>query len=148
VAWRLINSLSPFEHWEEAMRVLQPAGWDRPKGYSNGIEAEGRLVFVAGQIGWDNGVFKASDFAGQFRQVLVNTLAVLKEAGAGPEHIVRMTWFVTSRDEYEASLREIGAAWRELMGKVYPTMAVIIVSGLVERQAKVEIETTAVVPRG
>ncbi len=130
------------------MRVLQPAGWDRPKGYSNGIEAEGRLVFVAGQIGWDNGVFKASDFAGQFRQVLVNTLAVLKEAGAGPEHIVRMTWFVTSRDEYEASLREIGAAWRELMGKVYPTMAVIIVSGLVERQAKVEIETTAVVPRG
>ena len=129
------------------MRVLQPAGWERPKGYSNGIEADGRLVFVAGQIGWDNGVFKAADFAGQFRQVLVNTLAVLKEAGAGPEHIVRMTWFVTSRDEYEASLREIGAAWRELMGKVYPTMAVIIVSGLVERQAKVEIETTAVVPR-
>jgi enamine deaminase RidA (YjgF/YER057c/UK114 family) len=130
------------------MRVLQPAGWERPKGYSNGIEAEGRLVFVAGQIGWDNGVFKAADFAGQFRQVLVNTIAVLKEAGAGPEHIVRMTWFVTSRDEYEASLKEIGAAWRELMGKVYPTMAVIIVSGLVERQAKVEIETTAVVPRG
>lgn len=129
------------------MRVLQPAGWERPKGYSNGIEAEGRMVFVAGQIGWDNGVFKAADFGGQFRQVLVNTLAVLKEAGAGPEHIVRMTWFVTSRDEYEASLKEIGAAWRELMGRVYPTMAVIIVSGLVERQAKVEIETTAVVPR-
>jgi enamine deaminase RidA (YjgF/YER057c/UK114 family) len=105
------------------------------------------MVFVAGQIGWDNGVFKAADFGGQFRQVLVNTLAVLKEAGAGPEHIVRMTWFVTSRDEYEASLKEIGAAWRELMGRVYPTMAVIIVSGLVERQAKVEIETTAVVPR-
>ena len=129
------------------MRVLQPAGWERPKGYSNGIEAEGRMVFVAGQIGWDNGVFKAADFGGQFRQVLVNTLAVLKEAGAGPEHIVRMTWFVTSRDEYEDSLKEIGAAWREFMGRVYPTMAVIIVSGLVERQAKVEIETTAVVPR-
>jgi enamine deaminase RidA (YjgF/YER057c/UK114 family) len=129
------------------MRALQPPGWERPKGYSNGIEAEGRMVFVAGQIGWDNGVFKAADFAGQFRQVLVNTLAVLKEAGAGPEHIARMTWFVTSRDEYEASLRDIGAAWRELMGRVYPAMAVIVVSGLVERQAKVEIETTAVVPR-
>ena len=90
------------------MRALQPPGWERPKGYSNGIEAEGRMVFVAGQIGWDNGVFKAADFAGQFRQVLVNTLAVLKEAGAGPEHIARMTWFVTSRDEYEASLRDIG----------------------------------------
>ncbi len=129
------------------MRILQPAGWERPKGYSNGIEAEGRLVFVAGQIGWDNGVFRAHDFAGQFRQVLVNTLAVLKEAGAGPEHIVRMTWFVTSREEYAASLAGIGAAWRELMGRVYPTMAVIIVSGLVEPDAKVEIETTAVVPR-
>lgn len=129
------------------MRALQPPGWERPKGYSNGIEADGRMVFVAGQIGWDNGVFKADDFAGQFRQVLVNTLAVLKEAGAGPEHIVRMTWFVTSRDEYEASLRDIGAAWRELMGRVYPAMAVIIVSGLVEPAAKVEIETTAVVPR-
>lgn len=129
------------------MRILQPPGWERPKGYSNGIEAEGRLVFVAGQIGWDNGVFKAIDFAGQFRQVLINTLAVLNEAGAGPEHIVRMTWFVTSREEYAASLAGIGAAWRELMGRVYPTMAVIIVSGLVEPEAKVEIETTAVVPR-
>jgi enamine deaminase RidA (YjgF/YER057c/UK114 family) len=130
------------------MRTLLPSGWERPRGYSNGIEAEGRMVFVAGQIGWDNGVFKAADFAGQFRQVLVNTLAVLKEAGAGPEHIARMTWFVTSREEYEASLSQIGAAWRELIGKHYPAMAVIIVSGLVERQAKVEIETTAVVPRG
>jgi enamine deaminase RidA (YjgF/YER057c/UK114 family) len=129
------------------MRILQPPGWERPKGYANGIEAEGRFVFVAGQIGWDNGTFKATDFGGQFRQVLRNTLAVLKEAGAGPEHIVRMTWFVTSREEYAASLAQIGAAWRELMGRVYPTMAVIIVSGLVEPQAKVEIETTAVVPR-
>jgi len=129
------------------MRALQPPGWERPKGYANGIEAEGRLVFVAGQIGWDNGVFKAHDFAGQFRQVLVNTLAVLKEAQAGPEHVVRMTWFVTSRDEYSASLKEVGAAWRELMGRNFPAMAVIIVSGLVEPAAKVEIETTAVVPR-
>lgn len=129
------------------MRVLQPAGWERPRGYANGIEAEGRLVFVAGQIGWDNGVFKARDFAGQFRQVLENTLAVLKEAGAGPEHVVRMTWYVTSRDAYTNSLSEIGAAWKALMGRTFPTMAVIFVSGLVERDALVEIETTAVVPR-
>jgi enamine deaminase RidA (YjgF/YER057c/UK114 family) len=129
------------------MRVLQPEGWPRPRGYSNGIEAEGRMVFVAGQIGWDErGVFRSSDFAAQFRQALVNTLAVLKEAGAGPEHIARMTWFVTSRDEYMASLAQLGAAWKELMGRNYPTMAVIIVSGLVEKEAKIEIETTAVVP--
>jgi enamine deaminase RidA (YjgF/YER057c/UK114 family) len=129
------------------MRVLQPEGWPRPRGYSNGIEAEGRLVFVAGQIGWDEqGVFRSSDFGVQFRQTLINTLAVLKEAGAGPEHIARMTWFVTSRDEYMASLAQLGAAWKELMGRNYPTMAVIIVSGLVEKEAKIEIETTAVVP--
>ncbi|MBS0273119.1 MAG: RidA family protein [Proteobacteria bacterium] len=130
------------------MRILQPEGWPRPRGYSNGIEAEGRMVFVAGQIGWDaQGVFRSSDFGAQFRQTLLNTLAVLKEAGAGPEHIVRMTWFVTSRDEYTASLADLGAAWKELMGRNYPAMAVIIVSGLVEKQAKIEIETTAVVPR-
>jgi enamine deaminase RidA (YjgF/YER057c/UK114 family) len=130
------------------MRVLQPKGWPRPRGYSNGIEAEGRMVFVAGQIGWDEqGVFRASDFGAQFRQTLVNTLAVLKEADAGPEHIVRMTWFVTSRDEYTAALAQLGEAWKELMGRNYPTMAVIVVSGLVEKEAKIEIETTAVVPR-
>ncbi|HEY4124541.1 MAG TPA: RidA family protein [Rhizomicrobium sp.] len=130
------------------MRVLQPEGWPRPRGYSNGIEAEGRLVFVAGQIGWDEqGVFRSADFGTQFRQTLLNTLAVLKEAGAGPEHIARMTWFVTSRDEYMASLAQLGEAWKELMGRNYPTMAVIIVSGLVEKDAKIEIETTAVVPR-
>jgi enamine deaminase RidA (YjgF/YER057c/UK114 family) len=130
------------------MRVLQPEGWPRPRGYSNGIEAEGRMVFVAGQIGWDEkGVFRSSDFGAQFRQTLVNTLTVLKEAGAGPEHIVRMTWFVTSRDDYMASLAQLGEAWKELMGRNYPTMAVIIVSGLVEKEAKIEIETTAVVPR-
>ena len=129
------------------MRILHPEGWPRPRGYSNGIEAEGRLVFVAGQIGWDEkGVFRSPDFGAQFRQTLVNTLAVLKEAGAGPEHIARMTWFVTSRDEYMASLMQLGEAWKELMGRNYPTMAVIIVSGLVEKEAKIEIETTAVVP--
>jgi enamine deaminase RidA (YjgF/YER057c/UK114 family) len=129
------------------MRVLQPTGWPRPKGYANGIEAEGRMVFVAGQIGWDEvGKFQTASFGGQFRQTLMNTLAVLKEAGAGPEHIVRMTWFITSRDEYTASVTEMGAAWKELMGRNYPTMAVIIVAGLVEPEAKIEIETTAVVP--
>jgi len=129
------------------MRTLQPEGWPRPRGYSNGIEAEGRLVFVAGQIGWDEtGKFQATTFAGQFRQALLNTLAVLKEASAGPQHIARMTWFITSRDEYTASLAELGAAWKDLMGRNYPTMSVIIVSGLVERDAKIEIETTAVVP--
>lgn len=129
------------------MRVLQPEGWPRPRGYSNGIETEGKLVFVAGQIGWDvQGRFPAGGFAAQFRQTLQNTLAVLKEASAGPEHIARMTWFITSRDEYMASLAEIGAAWKELMGRTYPAMAVIVVSGLVEPEAKIEIETTAVVP--
>jgi enamine deaminase RidA (YjgF/YER057c/UK114 family) len=129
------------------MRVLQPEGWPRPRGYSNGIEAQGRMIFVAGQIGWDGqGVFRSPDFGAQFRQALVNTLAVLKEAGAGPEHVARMTWFVTSRDEYAASLAELGQAWKELMGRNYPAMAVIIVSGLVEKDAKIEIETTAVVP--
>jgi enamine deaminase RidA (YjgF/YER057c/UK114 family) len=129
------------------MRILQPHGWPRPRGYSNGIEAEGKLVFVAGQIGWDeSGAFKTDSFGGQFRQALVNTLAVLDEASATPEHITRMTWFITSRDEYSASLAELGKAWKELMGPNYPAMSVIIVSGLVEPQAKIEIETTAVIP--
>ncbi|MGA9795867.1 MAG: RidA family protein [Rhizomicrobium sp.] len=130
------------------MRVLQPEGWPRPRGYVNGIEAQGRMIFVAGQIGWDaEEKFRSSDFGEQFQQALLNTLAVLKEASAGPQHIVRMTWFITSRDEYMASLAKLGAAWKELMGRNYPTMAVIIVSGLVEREAKIEIETTAVIPR-
>jgi enamine deaminase RidA (YjgF/YER057c/UK114 family) len=128
------------------MRTLQPPGWARPKGYANGIEAEGRFVFVAGQIGWsEQGKFGAVTFAGQFRQVLLNTLSVLKEAAAGPEHIVRMTWFITSREEYMASLADLGAIWKELMGRTYPTMSVVIVAGLIEPEAKIEIETTAVV---
>ena len=129
------------------MRSLQPPGWPRPRGYANGIEARGRLVFVAGQIGWDaNEEFRAADLAGQVRQTLANVVTVLAEAGAGPEHVVRLTWYVTDRDEYLASLKEIGAAYREVMGRVYPAMAVVAVAGLIEESAKVEIEATAVVP--
>ena len=129
------------------MRSLQPPGWPRPRGYANGIEASGRLVFVAGQIGWDEtGSFGDADLAGQVRQTLANVVAVLAEAGAGPEHVVRLTWYVTDREEYLASAKEIGAAYREVMGRHFPAMAVVAVSGLVEAAAKVEIEATAVVP--
>lgn len=129
------------------MQILLPEGWPRPKGYANGVAASGRIVFVAGQIGWTpEGRFGARDFAGQFRQTLENTLAVLRAGGAGPEHVARMTWYVTDREAYLSSLREIGAAWRELMGPHYPAMAVVVVAGLVESEALVEIETTAVVP--
>jgi len=129
------------------MRTLLPEGWPRPKGYANGVAAEGRFVFVAGMIGWDEtGAFPDPSFAGQVRKTLENTLAVLKEGGAGPEHVVRQTWYVTNKGEYLASVRELGAIWRELMGSHYPTMAVVEVTALMEDQAKVEIETTAVVP--
>ena len=131
------------------MRSLQPPGWPRPRGYANGIEATGRLVFVAGQIGWDaTGAFPDADLAGQVRQTLANVVAVLAEAGAGPEHVVRLTWYVTDREEYLASVKEIGAAYREVMGRHFPAMAVVAVAGLVEASAKVEIEATAVVPEG
>ncbi|NWO96093.1 RidA family protein [Escherichia coli] len=111
------------------------------------MSASGRMVFTAGVVGWnDEERFVAPDLAGQFRQVLVNTLAILAEGGAGAEHIVRMTWYVTSRDEYLAGLAEIGAAYRELIGRHYPAMAVVEVAALVEAEAKVEIETIAVVP--
>jgi len=126
-------------------RVLLPEGWPRPKGYSNGIAAEGRMVFVAGQIGWTPEGEFPQGFAAQFRQTLENTLAVLAEGGAGPEHIVRMTWFVVDREEYLASLREVGAAWRELIGPHYPAMAVVEVKGLIEAEARLEIETTAMI---
>jgi enamine deaminase RidA (YjgF/YER057c/UK114 family) len=129
------------------MRILQPAGWPRPKGYANGIEATGRLVIVGGQIGWDETeTFQSDDFVEQVRQTLKNTLAVLAEAGAGPEHVVRMTWYITDRTEYLARGREIGAVYRELMGKNFPAMAMVQVVALMEARAKVEIETTAVVP--
>jgi enamine deaminase RidA (YjgF/YER057c/UK114 family) len=128
-------------------RPLLPAGWPRPRGYANGISANGRMVFTAGVVGWDETeTFVADTLAGQFRQILVNTLAILAEDGAGPENIVRMTWYVTSRDDYVASLPDIGAAYRELIGKNFPAMAVVEVAALVEPAAKLEIETIAVVP--
>ncbi len=130
-----------------SQQVLLPAGWKRPSGYSNGIAAQGRMVFVAGQIGWDeNYTFADESMAGQIAQTLSNTVAVLAEAGAGPQHIVRMTWYITSRQEYLAQREEIGKAWREIIGKHFPAMAVVEVSALMESTAKVEIETTAVVP--
>jgi enamine deaminase RidA (YjgF/YER057c/UK114 family) len=129
------------------MRILQPPGWPRPRGYANGVMAEGRLVFVAGQIGWDaTGTIVSDDLVDQFRQTLENTLAVLREAGAGPQHVVRMTWYLTDKRDYLARAREVGEAYRALMGSHYPAMAVVEVKALIEDRAKVEIETTAVVP--
>lgn len=129
------------------MRTLQPPGWPRPKGYANGTAASGRLVFVAGQIGWDvSGRIVSDDLAEQVRQTLINTVAVLAEAGAGPEHVTRMTWYILDKHDYIRQQGAIGAAYRELMGKHFPAMAVIEVRGLMEDGAKVEIETTAVVP--
>ena len=129
------------------MKILQPPGWARAKGFSNGIAASGKLVFIAGQIGWTGDCkWQARDFAGQFRQALLNVIAVLKEAQGRPEHIVRLTWYVLDKQEYLDSLKGVGEAYRELMGKHYPTMAVVQVSGLVENEARLEIEATAVVP--
>jgi len=130
------------------IRILQPPGWARPKGYSNGIAARGgTTVYIAGQVAFNaQGVLEERTFAGQFRQTLSNTLAVLAEAGGRPEHIVRMTWYVTDKREYLGAINEVGAAYRELVGKHYPAMAVLQVAGLIEDGAKLEIETTAVVP--
>jgi enamine deaminase RidA (YjgF/YER057c/UK114 family) len=129
------------------MRALQPPGWPQPKGYANGIEANG-VVFTGGMIGWDEtGAFPHGDLAGQAGQALRNVLAVLAEAGAGAENVVRLTWYITDRDEYLSHTREIGAAYRAVMGRHFPAMAVVVVSGLLEAQAKVEIEATAVLRR-
>lgn len=130
------------------MQVLQPPGWARPRGYSNGIATSGgRLVFIAGQIGWNEKCeFVETGFAGQFRQALKNILAVLAEAGGGAEHIARLTWYVVDKQEYLAAVAEVGAAYRELMGRNYPTMAVVQVVALMEDAARLEIEATAVVP--
>lgn len=129
------------------MKILQPAGWPRPKGYSNGISAKGRMIFTAGIVGWDeNEAFPDYSLHGQFGQALRNTLAVLAEDGAGPQHVVRMTCYVIDRDEYLRERDNIGEIWRELMGPHYPAMALVEVQRLVESAAKVEIETTAVVP--
>jgi len=129
------------------MKIIQPPGWPKPKGYSNGIVAKGRLVFVAGQVGWNaQEKFETSDLAGQARQALKNIVAILAEAGAGPEHICRMDWFLADVKEYNASLKELGAAYRELIGKHYPVMTAVQVGGFVETGAKLEIEVTAVLP--
>ena len=129
------------------MNFLQPPGWATPKGYANGVAARGTLVFVGGQIGWNGDQqFESDDFIAQTKQALQNAHAVMACAGAGPEHMVRMTWYITDRDEYNARLRELGGVYREVMGKHFPAMTCVEVSRLVETRAKVEIEVTAVVP--
>ena len=129
------------------MEFLQPEGWPRPRGYSNGIAASGRMVFVSGMVGWDrDGIFHTDDFAGQVRQALQNIVEVLAEGGAKPEHIVRMTWYVLDKKEYVAAYPEIGTAYRELIGRHFPTMSAVQVAGLVEDRARVEIEVTTVLP--
>ena len=130
------------------MKVLQPPGWARPKGFSNGIAVQGgTTVYIAGQVGWTGDCrWEARDFAGQFRQALSNILAVLGEAGGRPEHLVRLTWYVLDKQEYLGAVREVGAAYRDLIGKHYPAMAVLQVGALVEDAARLEIEATAVIP--
>ncbi len=127
--------------------MLQPAEWPRPKGYANGVAARGRMIFLSGQIGWDaQGQFGSDNLTEQVRQALRNILRVLKEARAEPRHLVRLTWYVLSRDVYVREAREIGAAYREVLGKHFPAMSVVEVRGLVEQRALVEIEATAVIP--
>ena len=129
------------------MKLLQPAEWLAPRGYANGIAARGTLVFVGGQVGWNGQQqFETGDFIAQTRQALINVVAVLREANAGPEHMVRMTWYIVDRDEYVARLKELGAVYREVIGRNFPTMSCVEVSRLVEARARVEIEVTAVVP--
>ena len=129
------------------MNILQPPSWTRPRGYSNGIAARGQLVFVAGQIGWDHQCrFQTDDLAGQVKQALENVVAVLAQAGARPEHIVRMTWYMTDKREYLQASRAIGEAYRSIIGGHYPVMTAVQVSALIEDRAKVEIEATAVIP--
>jgi enamine deaminase RidA (YjgF/YER057c/UK114 family) len=129
------------------MEVLLPAGWPRPKGYANGVAASGRMVFIAGMIGWDEqGRFASDDFAAQARQALQNIVAVLKESGGEPQHIVRMTWYVTDKQEYLAAGKAIGQAFREIIGSYNAAMTAVQVTALIEDRAKVEIEATAVVP--
>lgn len=129
------------------MKKLQPPGWAEPKGYANGVSARGALIFVGGQIGWNaSQQFETDDFIAQTRQALLNIAAVLKAGGAGPEHMVRMTWYVVDRVEYVERLKELGSVYREVMGKNFPAMTCVEVAALVEERAKVEIEVTAVLP--
>lgn len=128
-------------------RAINPPGWARPKGYSNAIVGRGTIVMVAGQIGWNaQQQFESDDFVGQLRQALTNTVAVLAAAGATPEHVARMTWYVTDKQRYLAEIAEVGAAWRDIMGRTYPAMTLIEVSALVEDRALIEIESTAIIP--
>ena len=128
------------------METLQPPGWAKPRGFANGIAASGKLVCVAGQIGWTGeGKWEADDFAGQFKQALKNCIDVVAQAGGGPQHIVRLTWYVIDKNEYLSSLKDVGVAYRALMGRHFPVMAVVQVSGLIEPEAKLEIEATAVI---
>src|SRR4051812_21867031 len=128
--------------------ILQPEGWAPAKGFANGVMAEGRIVFVGGQVGWNpaTGEFETDDFVAQARQALLNVARVLAEAGAEPRHVVRMTWYLTDRREYLDSARALGAAYREVFGRHFPAMSAVMVAGLVEERAKVEIEATAVIP--
>lgn len=129
------------------MEILHPPGWPRARGYSNGVAARGRVVSVSGMIGWDaQGQFQTDDFVGQARQALENIVTVLREANAGPEHIVRMTWYVVDKREYLGASAELGAAYREVIGRHYPAMSAVQVVALMEDRARVEIEATAVVP--
>ena len=129
------------------MKILQPPSWARPRGFSNGVAAKGQVIFVSGMVGWDaEGKFVSNEFAGQARQALKNIVEVLAEAKAKPEHITRMTWYVIDKAEYLAASKEVGAAYREIIGGHYPAMTAVEVAGLIEDQAKVEIEVTAVVP--
>jgi enamine deaminase RidA (YjgF/YER057c/UK114 family) len=130
------------------VKALLPPGWPRPKGYSNGISATGRIIVTAGVVGWDEQErFVSSDLAGQFAQVLRNIVAILAEDGAGPEHIVRLTAYVTDVEAYRASLGDIGEAWKEIIGRYYPAMALVGVTALVDPAALIEVEATAVVPQ-
>ncbi len=128
------------------MKILLPDGWPRPSGYSNGIAVgAGRLVFISGVIGWDSdNVFQSTDLVDQLRQVLLNTRSIMAEGGAGPEHMVRMTWYITDKRDYLSRLTEIGATYRDVMGKNYPAMTCVQVAALIEDNAKIEIETTCV----
>ena len=126
---------------------LQPPGWVTPKGYANGVAARGTMIFTGGQIGWNAAQqFESDDFIAQTRQTLLNVRAVLEAGGAGPEHLVRLTWYVVDRNEYNARLKELGVVYREVLGKNFPAMACVQVAGLMEERAKIESEATAVVP--
>ena len=129
------------------MRIVQPEGWPRPRGYANGVLAEGRLLFISGQVAWDEQErFVSDDIVEQVRQALKNTLTMLAAGGAKPEHVARMTWYLTDKREYLARAKEIGAVYRECMGRHFPAMSMVEVSALMEDRAKVEIESTAVIP--